>query len=131
MVTAPGRMLVSIMSIRGPFNMSHCRLKRMSLCVMLMVGLSACTGKDGTLDLTKPAYLDLTPPEGPPEYEQGWSDGCESGLNAYNHNFYKFLRFHDYKQDAHLRNNKMYYQAWQDAYVYCAIIAQNAAGNKI
>ncbi len=102
-----------------------------SIIICLLFVGAGCTGKDGTFDISKPHALDLTPPAGPPEYEQGWSDGCESGLNAYMHNFYKFMRLHDFKQDAKLRNNKMYYQAWQDSYVYCAIVAMNVGNENL
>lgn len=92
---------------------------------------TSCTGKNGTFDMTKPYSLDLTPPDGPPIYQQGWSDGCESGLSAYSGNFYKFMRVYDYKQDARLRTNKMYYQVWQDAYVYCAVFSMNITNEGI
>jgi len=93
--------------------------------------LTACTGKDGAFDIRKPYSLDLTPPEGPPEYEQGWTDGCESGMNAYFNTFYKAIRVFDYHQDAKLRNNKMYYQAWKDAYLYCAIYGEGLNNLKL
>jgi len=106
-------------------------LKKITIVFFILSVVSACTGKDGEFDLTKPYSLDLTPPEGPPIYEQGWSEGCESGLASYSGNFYKFIRVYDYKQDARLRTNKMYYQAWQDAYVYCAIYIMNVTNEGI
>jgi len=109
-------------------------MKFLSKIFMISISLiifSSCTGKDGEFDITKPYSLDLTPPEGPPIYQQGWSEGCESGMLSYSGNFYKFMRVHDYKQDARLRTNKMYYQAWQDAYVYCAIYQMNVTNEGI
>lgn len=94
---------------------------RLFAILFVMVAISGCTGKDGTLDLRKPYSLDLTPPEGPPEYEQGWSDGCESGSSSYANNFYKLLRVFELKLDPKLREDKMYYQAWRDSFLYCAI----------
>ncbi len=91
----------------------------------------ACTGKDGTLDLRKPYTLDLTPPLGPYEYEQGWTDGCESGSNAYTHDFYKGIKAFKFKQDPELRDNRMYYQAWKDAFLYCAIFWESVSSLKL
>lgn len=81
--------------------------------------LLACKGPDGTLDLAKPWMMDTNPPPGPPEYEQGWRDGCMSGMNTYTNNFYKLLGSHELRFDSSMRNNKMYYQAWKDAWLYC------------
>ncbi|MCB2081338.1 MAG: hypothetical protein H6908_02840 [Hyphomicrobiales bacterium] len=90
------------------------------LPLVIILAVPACTGKGGTLDLRKPVSLNLEPPPGPPEYRQGWSDGCESGLNSYVGTFYKLIRAFDLKMDPKLRNNKMYYNIWKDAFLYCA-----------
>lgn len=68
-------------------------------------------------DPTKPVSLDLTPPPGPPEYQQGFKDGCESGISGYGTPFYK--TFHRVRQDPVLSQNPVYYQIWKDAYAYC------------
>lgn len=68
-------------------------------------------------DPTKPVSLNITPPAGPPEYQQGFRDGCESGIAAYTSPFYKV--FHRAVQDPYLAQNPVYYQIWKDAYAYC------------
>jgi len=73
----------------------------------------------------KPASLDIKPPDGPPEYQQGWSDGCESGMAAYTDALPKSFKAYKLKQDPNLRNNKMYYQIWKDAFLYCAIFMES------
>ena len=91
------------------------------IIILLSSVVSACnTTPDGDISL-QPYSLDLTPPDGPPEYQKGWSDGCESGANAYANNFYKYIEAFDYKYDANLHNNKMYFQVWWDAFIYCSI----------
>lgn len=105
-------------------------IKTLLIVLVLAAGTTACTGKDGTFDLRKPYSLDLTPPEGPVEYEKGWTDGCESGMSAYSPVFYKFVRVFDLQMDTKLRNNKMYYQAWRDAYLYCAMYWNSVQGQK-
>lgn len=105
---------------------------RTFLTIMILgFALTACTGKGGSLDLRKPASLDLEPPEGPPEYRQGWEDGCESGMQVYSADFYKFWQVFEFRQDANLRNNRMYYQVWKDAYLYCAIYMLSTNAFKI
>lgn len=83
---------------------------RKYLLFITILMLSAC-------DPTKPVSLDTTPPPGPPEYEQGFRDGCESGMSGYGTPFYK--TFHRARQDPILAQNPVYYQIWKDAYAYC------------
>lgn len=90
----------------------------MKYCVIILVMLmvSGCTSA-GHMSWTKAAGADYTPPPGPPEYQQGFLDGCETGRSAYANHFYKM--FLQSKQDEKLAGNPMYYQVWQDAYLYC------------
>lgn len=103
------------------------------MTVLLLSGilLAGCTGKDGSFDLRKPYSLDLTPPEGPIEYETGWTDGCESGMSAYANNFYKIFGMYELRMNPELRQNRMYYQAWKDAFLYCAIFWSTTLSDKI
>lgn len=94
---------------------------KISLSVIVCLAAVACNHTpDGKISL-QPASIDLTPPPGPPEYQKGFSDGCESGANAYSNNFYKMIKAFDLKYDATLRGNKMYTQVWKDAFIYCSI----------
>lgn len=89
--------------------------------LILVLNLAACNRTaDGEISW-QPNSLDLTPPPGPPEYQKGWSEGCESGANAYSNTVYKSFRAFDFKFDPALRNNKVYYQIWKDAFLYCSI----------
>lgn len=91
------------------------------IAIILLATLCACTGYNNTLDLRKPASFSMNPPPGPDVWRQGWRDGCESGSDAYTAPFYKSINAFELVQDPVLRNNKMYYQAWKDAFLYCAI----------
>jgi hypothetical protein len=88
---------------------------RKFICIIALVALSGCEF------LGKPHSLDTTPPNGPIEYRKGWTDGCETGQSAYSGQLYKVFGTHKLQYDAKLRNNKMYYQAWKDAFFYCAL----------
>jgi hypothetical protein len=88
-----------------------------SICLLLV----ACNRTpDGEISW-QPNSLDLTPPVGPPEYQQGWSDGCESGAQAYANSVYKTFKAFEFKYDTKLARNNMYQQIWKDAFIYCAI----------
>ena len=53
--------------------------------------------------------LNMTPPPGEPDYQQGWSDGCESGISGYGNQFYK--NFYDWKQDPSKVTNPVYFKS--------------------
>ncbi len=66
----------------------------------------------------KPPETAFEPPPGPPIYQQGFREGCESGYKGYGSSFNKL--FGSWKQDPELVENEMYYRIWKDAYLYCA-----------
>ncbi len=76
--------------------------------------LSACA-----MNLTKPMHLDMTPPEGPPEYQQGWIDGCSSGLSSVNTNINQYVGSYVYTINDNLWQNRNYKIMWKDAYRFC------------
>jgi hypothetical protein len=77
-------------------------------CVCILMGVVAC----------KPRSIMMADnPDGPPEYQQAWKDGCESGMSTYGNSFYK--TFYSYKMDPNLRDNELYYRTWKDAFNYC------------
>lgn len=53
----------------------------------------------------------------PPLYIKGWQEGCETGISANTNSFHKF--FYEYRQDASLVSNDIYYRGWKDAFDYC------------
>jgi hypothetical protein len=90
------------------------------IALLLVILLSACTGKNGSFDLTKPISLDMRAPDGPPQYQMGWSDGCESGLSSNNDKIQLFLGTHKYTYNSKLRKEMLYVKAWKYAYEHCA-----------
>lgn len=65
----------------------------------------------------RPSTLPKPPKDAPKEYQEGWNNGCESGLAVYGNDFYK--TFYGYKVDVGMLKNKTYYKAWNDAFHYC------------
>lgn len=88
------------------------------IIIVLTGSISACRSTTGEgFDWTAAASFDTSTVVGPPEYVQGWRDGCETGRSAYANHFYKM--FLTVKQDEQLAQNPVYYQVWKDAYLYC------------
>ncbi|MCE3232038.1 MAG: hypothetical protein K0R98_295 [Rickettsiaceae bacterium] len=89
--------------------------------IVLLIILQGCTQQYNKFGWAKPNEINLEdPPEGPPEYQQGFKDGCASGYSGYANSFNKM--FFTWKQDPTLTTNNVYYQMWKDAYAYCAVI---------
>lgn len=86
---------------------------------ILLICASCNTVEDSFWDPRKPPALDMTPPEGPPEYQQGWLDGCKSGLSTVNTNINQTLGSYQYHMDANLWQNELYSAMWKDAYNFC------------
>lgn len=62
-----------------------------------------------------PYYIET--PEGPPDYQLGWQDGCDSKLSAAP-GFYKVL--HGFKKRPEMLDNNLYNDGWSRGYFYCS-----------
>ncbi len=100
----------------------------MKIVVVTMVSMMLLMGcaENSVRGFFVPYSMNLEPPAGPPEYQQGWRDGCESGLSAYGGQVEKFLKVHKLKRDPVLQNNKVYYQVWKDAFLYCTLYMESS-----
>lgn len=94
-------------------------IKSVLLVAVMLAGLSACTGVNHTLDLTKPLSLDMNPPPGPAAYQQGWVDGCNSGLASTNTQVQLLLATHTFTLDSRFPADSLYYRAWKTAFNHC------------
>jgi hypothetical protein len=65
----------------------------------------------------KPIMLEDHVDYGPPEYRQGYEDGCHSALGAYGTSMMKTV-YHMTKTPKYT-TNKMYNQVWKDSWNYC------------
>jgi hypothetical protein len=83
--------------------------------VVAMMSLSACS----TMSLKPNAQLLTQVPQGAPEtYQQGWKDGCESGMAIAGNQVYKVA--YKNKIDPELVSDTQYYRGWSEAKTYCA-----------
>jgi len=101
----------------------------MKKTLALLILALAVSGCDLATFGSVPAYLDLTPPDGPPEYRQGWADGCATARDALVDHFNK--AFTTIRQDPDLMKNPVYAQVWHDAFNYCWYMQDTIQSNKI
>jgi len=80
--------------------------------VVLLLTLAACSGLRPMTWLLK-----HVPEDAPPDYAQGWNEGCESGMGAMGNEYYKAM--YPFKQDQSMITNLNYYKAWKNAFNYC------------
>lgn len=90
---------------------------------ILFFALGGCTSGHMDFNWAKPSSLDMKPPPGPPEYQKGWVDGCNSGWKGYGTTFNKV--WGKFEQDPELAQNPVYYQVWKDAYAFCSAYAMS------
>lgn len=95
--------------------------------ITLLVLLSGCTGVNNSFDWRKPVSLDINPPEGPRNYRQGWSDGCQTGLSSTNTNFHQAIGSYKFTLDKNLRYDPLYNKAWKYGYNHCGYSMKSLA----
>lgn len=85
-------------------------LKKLLVVIFsLLLSLGGCAAP-------KPLGLAKTP-DGPPNFRQGWEDGCETGMATESNSYYK--TFYKFKQDPYQVTDPMYFETWVDAFRYC------------
>lgn len=107
-------------------------MKYFILTILAMVGLtnSSCTTQTNQSlfkALSQPTLVSTTPPEGPYNYQKGWKDGCESGIASTNHFFQLTTGAYQFTLDEHLRNEKLYNQAWKYGFNHCGYSMRSVA----
>lgn len=93
-------------------------MRNIAAYIVIILMLSGCAKFSALHEVFKPWPHGLSKtPEGTPEFQAGWTDGCESGLSVYGNDVYK--AFYTFKQDVQLVDHPEYYRAWKDSYTYC------------
>ncbi|MFT7087637.1 MAG: hypothetical protein ACJAZX_001076 [Rickettsiales bacterium] len=89
--------------------------------IILTLFLSGCKG------LFLPMTMDLEVPDGPPEYQAGWQDGCSSALSA---GGYGSAKFHKLSMgDGSYQHDSTYQSAWGSGWFACVIQAGGYTGH--
>jgi hypothetical protein len=65
----------------------------------------------------RPLWLVAIDPSGPPEYQLGWEDGCDTGLSAEGGWHYKAM--YGFKKRPEMATNDQYKQGWNEGFTYC------------
>jgi len=87
------------------------------LSLITMLVLTSCGYMEQVFTRPRPWGMADTP-EGSPTFQQGWEDGCDSGLGVYGSYHYR-VKAYRFRQDYTQINNPEYYRAWKDGYGYC------------
>lgn len=97
--------------------------------VLLVLSVLLLAGCKGSVFDPKPLFLSTEVDYGPPEYRQGYEDGCGSAIGAYGNSIQKTS--YGLAKSAEYQNNRMYNQVWKDAWAYCYmwIFVQNRQAN--
>lgn len=82
-------------------------LKKRLITVALVLALGAC----------RPMWTLTVDPSGPPEYQLGWEDGCDTGMSAEGSYYYKLM--YGFKKRTELAANDQYKQGWNEGFTYC------------
>lgn len=82
--------------------------KFLIILVLLTSLLASCVGEGGTTfgNLLKPGgrFMSYMPTDASDAYQQGWKEGCESGLSIFGHSFQK--HFYVFKKDQRFYGTK-------------------------
>lgn len=71
----------------------------------------------GMLIACRPLPYYIEKPDGPPDYQLGYQDGCDSKLSQ-SPGFYKMM--HGFKKRPEMIDNNLYNQGWSNGFFYCA-----------
>ncbi len=82
-------------------------MKKSSLLVISLLLTSSC----------RPVWLNTIDPPGPPEYQLGWEDGCDTGLGAEGEWYYKLM--YGFKKRPEMAANDQYKQGWNEGFTFC------------
>lgn len=82
-------------------------MKKLLLLTGLLLATASC----------RPMWLFMVDPGGPPEYQLGWEDGCDSGLSAEGTWDYKLT--YGFKKRPEMAANDQYKQGWNEGFTYC------------
>ena len=87
------------------------RVRGMSIKVAILAGIVLATSG------CRPFWVMTVDPQGPPEYQLGWQDGCDAGISAEGEWSYKLM--HGFKKRPEMSASDQYKQGWNEGFTYC------------
>lgn len=107
----------------GKMDLMHDRLlhmrssmKRLAVLGLVLFTASGC----------RPISLTFVDPPGPPEYQLGWQDGCDSGISAEGDWLHKAA--YGFKKRPEMAANDQYKQGWNEGFTYCRFAMAKTSG---
>lgn len=94
-------------------------MKKISVLILLMFIIVGCDTTRHNIFAPNKKLFKFAP-EGPTAYNQGYLDGCETGLSTgFANDYYK--TFYRFRKDRNMvkQGNKLYLRAWSSAMIYC------------
>jgi hypothetical protein len=75
----------------------------------------------------RPVSIWFSSPDGPPEYQLGWQDGCDSGLSAQGD--YRYRAIYGFKKRPEMLENDLYKNGWNEGFTYCRYVMASEQTN--
>lgn len=91
-------------------------MKRLIIVMVLLV-VASC----------RPVSIWGVTPAGPPEYQLGWEDGCDTGLSAESEGLIYRWTF-GFKKRPEMSSNDQYKQGWNEGFTYCRFVLDSEQG---
>ena len=71
----------------------------------------------------RPTALQTVKPSGPPEYQLGWQDGCDTAISAKGSVIYKWI--FGFKKRPEMEAIDLYKSGWNEGFTYCRFSETN------
>ncbi len=75
----------------------------------------------------RPVSTWFATPDGPPEYQLGWQDGCDTGLSAQGD--YRYRAIYGFKKRQEMLENDLYKNGWNEGFTYCRYVIASEQSN--
>ena len=92
-------------------------MKKRLIWALLFLSLASC----------RPVSTWFAAPDGPPEYQLGWQDGCDTGLSAQGSYIYRAV--YGFKKRPEMLENDLYKNGWNEGFSYCRYILASEQAN--
>lgn len=95
-------------------------MKNFLLFVFIIFSLTACARSIANIFPNRPDgefQEDLK--SASPEFQQGWADGCETGMSAGSNTFYKMFYRNNAVDGYKMTDSNDYRTAWGNSFWYC------------
>lgn len=111
-------------------NMTGGFFKKIILQVTLVMILCTC-GYKVPIGFPTPNNYQNRAPDGPPAFQYGWVQGCDTGISGWTSQFYNGTGLSKFQKDFTFADaNPDYELAWQTAFWYCMRNAERLDGRR-